>query len=200
MWLSPLTNSSLRKSQWLSWGEQLIRAEPGFDPWSAGSKAVLLPLLPHSLSSSVFTAQTSGLGNLSPFFQRKTLRHRELSQKPSAHGHLTSDCFLREKRWNSALTALILSNVFSWNSGTERMAWFQSAFPEALCLGLFLTPRADVTILGSLIFEGVEIWSGATLLLHTKVIPLTTKKVGERTHSFQFKCFSKKIKYGKNIV
>ena len=96
--------------------------------------------------------------------------------------------------------ALMLSSVFSWNPGTERMAWFQSAFPEAICLGLFLTPRADVTILGSLIFEGVEIWSGATLLLHTKVIPLTTKKVGERTHSFQFKCFSKKIKYGKNIV
>ena len=194
MWLSPLTNSSLRKGQWLSWGEQLIRPEPGFDPWSAGPKAVLLPLLPHSLSSNVFTAQTSGLGSLSSVFQRKILRTLQEAFCPwTPYIRLLSE---RKQRWNSDLTALMLRSMFSWNSGAEWMAWFQSAVPKAICLFFFLTPRADVTILGSLFFEGVEIWSGATLLLHTQVIPLTTKKIGERTHSFQFKCFSKKIKYG----
>lgn len=190
--------SQKRSVAFLRWAANKSRA--GVWSWSAGPKAVFLPLLPHSLPSNVFTAQTSGLDNLSPCFQRKTQTQRTL---PEAFCPWTPYIRLlseRKQRWNSDLTALMLRNMFSWNSGTEWMAWFQSAFPGAICLCLFLTPRADVTILGSLIFEGVEIWSGATLLLHTKVIPLTTKKVGERTHSFQFKCFSKKIKYGKNIV
>lgn len=41
------------------------------------------------------------------------------------------------------------------------MARFQSVFPEAICLCLFLTPWADVTIPGSLIFEEVEVGNRA---------------------------------------
>ena len=97
VWLSPLTSSSLRKGRWLSWGEQLIRAEPGFDPGQLVPKQCFCHFY-HILSHQMFSQPRPLVWTIYLHVFRGRHRHRELSQKPSAHGHLTSDCFLRENR------------------------------------------------------------------------------------------------------